>query len=222
VKEERRRERASYGESHHGFCYLTPSVDNYFKKIHEARQMNDHFTKGREMKAVLVIIAVLVFASAGTAAEYFKWIDERGVVHFTDTEARVPEERKDDVERRVMPEGRGAAPEGTQSSKGVTEEPRGRYGRGQEFWVNRTTEAKQRQYRAQRKYERLRMEYKKAADGWNTTTSLSKRDEYGKKMDSLEDELRRQREDINRARQMLEITLPEEAARAGVPAEWVQ
>jgi hypothetical protein len=66
------------------------------------------------------------------------------------------------------------------------------------------------------------MEYKKTYADWEATTSLAKRDEYKKKMESLKVDLRRQGEDVNRAKQMLEITLPEEAARAGVPAEWVQ
>ncbi len=174
------------------------------------------------MKGILVIIAVLVFATAGTAAEYFKWTDERGVVHFTNVETSVPEERKDDVERRVTPGGKAAVPERTQSSRGVTEEPQTGYDRGKEFWVNRTNEAKGRLSRAQGKYEQLRMEYKKTYADWEATTSLAKRDEYEKKMESLKVDLRRQGEDVNRAKQMLEVTLPEEAARAGVPAEWVQ
>ena len=41
-----------------------------------SRKVSDHFTKGEGMKGILVIIAVLVFAAAGTAAEFFKWTEE--------------------------------------------------------------------------------------------------------------------------------------------------
>jgi hypothetical protein len=167
--------------------------------------MNDHFTKGGEMKGVLVIIAVLVFASAGMAAEYFKWIDKRGVVHFTDTEASVPEKKREDMERRDFPKERETSSESTREAQEVTEEPRDRFGRGRDFWVNWTNEAKNRLYRAEREYERLRKESR-----------------YKKRMESVQVEMKRRREDIRKAREELEITLPRAAERAGAPQEWVR
>ena len=187
-----------------------------------SRQMNDHFTKGGEMKGVLVIIAVLVFASAGMAGEYFKWIDKRGVVHFTDTEASVPEKNREDMERRDFRKERVTSSETTGEAQEVTEEPRDQFGRGRDFWVNWTNEAKNRLYRAEREYERLGKESRDLVDKLDATTSLAKRDEYKKRMESVQNEMKRGREDIRKAREELEITLPRAAERAGAPQEWVR
>jgi len=178
------------------------------------------------MKMVLVIIAVLVFASVATAGEYFKWTDERGVVHFTNIPSSVPQEYKDKAERRVIPtesetsaEGPQAAKQGTEEG---TEESRDRYGRGRDYWLQRTNVAKGNLYRAQSEYERLRREYGDLLDAYDKTTSLAKRDEYKKQMESLQNEMRRRSEDIFAVREMLEKTLPDEAASAGAPLEWVR
>lgn len=174
------------------------------------------------MKGVLVIIAVLVFASAGTAGEYFKWVDKRGVTHFTDIEAKVPEEYREDVERRQMPVEGEAPSESPREERKVTEEPRDRYGRGRDYWVKRTDVAKRNLYRVQSEYQQLKREYRDLLDAFDKTTSLAKRDEYKKRMESVQNEMRIRSEDILRAREMLERTLPAEAATAGAPAEWVQ
>jgi hypothetical protein len=61
------------------------------------------------MKAVLVIIAVILLVSAGRAGEVYKWVDERGVVHFTDNPSAVPAKYKKYMDRRDLPEPRGAS-----------------------------------------------------------------------------------------------------------------
>ncbi len=174
------------------------------------------------MNKVLVIVAVLLLASAGMAGEYFKWIDKRGVVHFTDIEAKVPEEYRGDVERRQMPIEKQAPSETPREARQRTEESRDKYDRDRDYWVYRATEAKTRLYRAKREYERLLREYDDALEGYRNTTSLAKRDEFQNRTEEIEIELKRTREDIFQARELLEITLPEEAKRAGVPVEWVR
>jgi hypothetical protein len=189
--------------------------------VNRLRKVINHFTERGEMKAVLVLIGVLVFASAGTADEYFKWIDERGVVHITNIPSSVPEEYKGQAERRVMPAEEEASSERPREARRPVEEERDRYGRGRDYWVSRTNEAKRRLSRAQGEYERLRGEYRDLRDRYNDTTSLAERDEYKKRMESVQVELRRQSEEVFRARELLERTRAE-AASAGAPAEWVQ
>jgi hypothetical protein len=182
--------------------------------------------KEAKMKGVLVIIAVLVFASAGTAGEYFKWTDEQGVVHFTNVPSSVPEEYKGKAERRVMPSEEETPSESTRESGVATEEPReerkDRFGRGRDFWVARTNEARNRLKRAENDYNRLVTEYKKAQEGWDKAGSTAARNEYRNKMESLKVEMERRREDIRKAKEELEINIPEAAQRAGAPAEWVR
>jgi hypothetical protein len=178
------------------------------------------------MRGILVIIAVLIFASTGMAGEYFKWTDERGVVHFTDTEAKVPEKYKTDAERRVMPSEKETPSERSRESAVATEQPAGepkdRFGRGRDFWVNWTNEARNRLMRAQDDYNRLLVEYKQAQADWDKAVSTADRTGYRNKMESLKVDMERRREDIRRAREEVEIKIPQAAASAGAPLEWVR
>jgi hypothetical protein len=66
------------------------------------------------------------------------------------------------------------------------------------------------------------LEYNDLVSEYNATRSRAKRRQYQKRIESLRDELDHGREEVERAKEMLQKTLPEEAARAGVPADWVK
>jgi hypothetical protein len=178
------------------------------------------------MKGVLVIMAILVFASTGTAGEYFKWVDERGVVHFTNVPSSVPEEYKGEAERRVMPSEKetpsGSTRESTVATEAPTEERKDRFGRGRDFWVNWTNEARNRLIRAENDYNRLMAEYKQSREDLDKAGSTAQRDRLRNKSDSLRVQMERQREEIRKAKEELEVKIPQAASMAGAPAEWVQ
>jgi hypothetical protein len=52
--------------------------------------------------------------------------------------------------------------------------------------------------------------------------STAQREEYRNKMESLKVDMERRREDIRKAKEELEIKIPEAAKGAGAPAEWVR
>lgn len=174
------------------------------------------------MKRFFVIIAFLLFTMTGMADEFFKWTDERGVVHITNVESSLPEEHREDVERRVMPVEREAPSGSTLESTGATEERRDRFGRGRDFWVTWTNEARNRLTRAEDDYNRLQVEYKQTLRDLDNAISTAQREEYRNKMESLKVDMERRREDIRKAKEELEIKIPEAAERAGAPAEWVR
>jgi len=174
------------------------------------------------MKRVLLIMAILLFASAGRTGEVVKWVDERGVVHFTDNAASVPEKYREHIDRRELPEEGAPSSEATREAKEVMEEPRDRYGRGEDYWAKRANEIKDQLDRAHREYERVRLEYNDLVAEYNATRSRAKKRQYQKRIESLQEELNRRREDIDKAKELFEKTLPKEAERAGAPAEWVK
>jgi hypothetical protein len=191
-----------------------------------SKQVNDRFGKEGEMKNILIILAVLVLTSTGTAGEYFKWVDERGVVHFTNVPSSVPDEYKDKAERRVMPSEKetpsGSTRESTGATEATTDERKDRFGRGRDFWVNWTNEARNRLIRAQNDYNRLLIEYKQTQADLDNAVSTGQRIEYRKKRDSLRVEMERRREDVRKAKEELQVKIPQAAATAGAPAEWVR
>jgi hypothetical protein len=173
-------------------------------------------------KVLVIVVAVLLLASVGRTGAVYMWEDERGVVHLTNDPEAVPAKYKEHVNRRDLPEPRGASYRSTGLSKPVMEEVRDRHGRGRDYWMNRASQARARRYRAEIAYKGLGTEYRQVQDGYKNTTSLANRDRYRKRMEELEVEMRRQREDIRRARELVEIILPAEAMRAGAPAEWLE
>lgn len=174
------------------------------------------------MKGVFLIMAILVLASTGRADEVWKWVDERGIVHFTDNPDSVPKRYREQIDHREL-SGEGEESSGTSGeAKEVTEKPRDRYDRGEEYWVERTNEIKDQLNRAQKEYEQVRLEYNDLVAQYNATRSRAKRKRYQKELESLQDQLNRRSEDIERTREVLKKTLPEEAERAGVPVEWVK
>ncbi len=174
------------------------------------------------MKGFFLIMAILLFASAGITGEVWKWVDERGIIHFTDNPDSVPEKYRKQIDHREMPGERETSSGTAREAKKVTEEPRDRHGRGEDHWINRANEIKDQLNRAQREYERVRLEYNDLIAKYNATRSRAKRRQYQQRIESLQGELNRHGEDIQKAKEILEKTLPEEAERAGVPVEWVK
>jgi len=174
------------------------------------------------MKGAFLIVAILLFTSAARPSEVWKWVDEWGVVHFTDNPDSVPEKYREHIHHRELPGEREESSGTAGDAKEIVEEPRDRYGRGEDYWVNRANEIKEQLNRAQREYEQVRLEYNDLIAKYNATRSRAKRSQYQKKIEVLQGQLNRRGEDIERTKEILEKTLPEEAKRAGVPAEWVK
>ena len=76
----------------------------------------------KRVRVILLIILfglLLIFPFA--YAEVFKWVDEKGVVHFTEDWEQIPEKYRDQVKRREMPED-STAPEEKIKRKGSQRE----------------------------------------------------------------------------------------------------
>lgn len=174
------------------------------------------------MKGAFLIMTILLFASTGRPNEVWKWVDETGVVHFTDNPDSVPKKYREHIDHRELPGKSEESPGATGKAKEGMEEPRDRYGRGEDYWVNRANEVKEQLNRAQKEYEQVRLEYNDLIAQYNSTRSRAKKRQYQKKLESLQGQLNRRGEDIERTKEILEKTLPEEAERAGVPTEWVK
>jgi hypothetical protein len=175
-----------------------------------------------EMKRVFLIMAILLVASTGRPGEVWKWVDETGAVHFTDSPESVPKKYREHMDHRELSGESEESPGTAGEAKQVTEEPRDRYNRGEDYWVKRANEVKKQLNRAQREYEQVRLEYNDLIAQYNSTRSRTKRRQYQKKLESLQGQFKRRGEDIERTKEILEKTLPEEAESAGVPTEWVK
>jgi clan AA aspartic protease (TIGR02281 family) len=55
------------------------------------------------MKSILLVTIVLIALALPAGAEMYKWVDEKGTVHFTDDPSMIPEKYRPDTETRKGP-----------------------------------------------------------------------------------------------------------------------
>jgi clan AA aspartic protease (TIGR02281 family) len=55
------------------------------------------------MKGILLFIVILIFFVSSAYGEMYKWVDEKGTLHFTDDLSKVPEQYRPDVEMLKAP-----------------------------------------------------------------------------------------------------------------------
>jgi hypothetical protein len=180
-----------------------------------------------EMRKVTIILALLVFVSSAYGATVYKWVDEAGVVSFTDDYSLVPPTYRDGVETLEMTETPPPAAEEGSPSFG---KPAPRqdiktdiYGLGEEYWKDRERPWRERLSEAQAKCDDVQERYLAKSE------ELSRR-RYGSptqyKMNIMElselgDERKKCEAEIAEANEMLE-KISEEAEEAGADPAWLR
>jgi len=61
--------------------------------------------RGLGMNRTFFLLTILIALALPASAEMYKWIDEKGTVHFTDDISSIPEKYREDVEERKTPKG---------------------------------------------------------------------------------------------------------------------
>lgn len=178
------------------------------------------------MKKLLpaLILTVLLFDVAAQAATY-EWLDEKGVVHFTDDPDRIPAKYLKRVKERDSVKGEAtkpALPPAAESAAPAVSADNSGDGRlyggyGEDWWRSG--------------FASLRAEIKSLEDGLtvkreNLNVARRKRVIYQRGSDrvsfnDLNDEIKRDEAKIKELREKLNA-LDVEASRVGVPLEWRQ
>jgi clan AA aspartic protease (TIGR02281 family) len=57
------------------------------------------------MSKTFFLLAILIVLALSASAEMYKWVDEKGTVHFTDDISSIPEKYRENVEERKTPQG---------------------------------------------------------------------------------------------------------------------
>ena len=55
------------------------------------------------MRYVILVVSMVVIAVSLSYGEMYKWMDEKGTVHFADDLSNVPEKYRSDAEMRKIP-----------------------------------------------------------------------------------------------------------------------
>lgn len=62
--------------------------------------------RGLGMSKAFFLVTILIALALPAGAEMYKWVDEKGTVHFTDDISSIPEKYREDVEERKTPTGK--------------------------------------------------------------------------------------------------------------------
>src|SRR3989337_415614 len=119
-----------------------------------------------KQKFLIILFVLIAELSFG---EVYKWVDEKGVVHFTDDITQIPEKhRKTLEEMEIREEGAEAKTERGSQPKKDEDTDRDRLGRGEEYWKTRVGELKKRIRALQENVEELRIKYNQLTEKFNS------------------------------------------------------
>jgi hypothetical protein len=88
-------------------------------------------------RIVIAIIVILCFTIPCLVhAEVYKWIDEKGTLHFTDDESTIPDKYRQQAEKITLPEGSKFIEEGGQTSRPTGDTISGSVGQDISLWFS--------------------------------------------------------------------------------------
>ena len=190
----------------------------------------------------LLILAGLVMSSAlAMGQEAYRWVDEKGTIHFADDPGQIPEKYLDQVQKKKFPQepsasapGAPAAPaSGRAAPQAVSKQPApvGRsgerkdiLGRGEDWWRGQVREWNTRLFAAQKSYDTAALELKnkeKELDEAKFKSDFLKR-KLAAEQTALKEKVAGFKKQVDDARNMLEKGLPKQAEEYQADPNWVK
>lgn len=179
----------------------------------------------------LVMTVVSFWGASGQ--ELYRWVDERGTVHFTDDLARVPERYRNQIEKR-SPTEKPSSPVKTTPEPQTDREPappsperRDLLGRDEAWWRAKVKQWEDRLRHAQENLERLQAEIRqKEKELAEVRLKPDKFKTKSKRVESeikaLQSEAKAWEDRVIEAKEMLEKVLPKEAEDFRADPEWLK
>ena len=153
----------------------------------------------------------------------YQWTDEKGVVYITDDLDKVPKVYRDKALKLTQPKTedvdqkqQGQQKSGYSSGSGSEASDAS----GKAVWQQRMRSARQRLEAAEKRYHELDQRRNELLQSWGGPASgrLDTRTDA----DSVEQEMKGVQTEIDAARNDLDVVIPEEARKAGIPPGWLR
>lgn len=180
---------------------------------------------------ILLLATSLWAQTAGTKEEderkksyLYEWTDEKGAAHITDTLGNVPEKYRSRARRVEVPKKKeqpGALPaqpeiSTTPQEQGAPiddEERKAEWRRKIGAWKDRLAEDEKR-------YQELEEERNALIRRWGVLSYAPPDTKV--RVEKIDEEMQAAQKQIDEARQMINVVIPEEARKAGVPPGWLR
>ena len=174
-------------------------------------------------RALFIVLFIFFLISQASFAQVYRWVDEKGVTHFTDDMTQVPEKHRTKAESFELPqEKEDTQGEGESAPKGKGDLYKDRLGRGEDYWKGRVEEWRKKLRELQDKLEVLTTKYNGLIDRFNDSRSSAERANLRRERDQVKNEIDQCKTQIEEARGMMEKKIPEEAELYKAKPEWLK
>lgn len=183
-----------------------------------------------------LIVALLCFLASGPAVQaaddlryLYQWRDERGVVNVTDSLDKVPPKYRSRATKLLQP-GTGKDDEEIRGDTRKMEQPQNfdtdtspdRDEFRKAVWQQRMLDAKHRLTAAESRYRQIEQRRNDLMSGVGSSGAALPTQETLDELKELDGELATARINAEKARKELEVTIPDDARRAGIPPGWLR
>ncbi len=165
------------------------------------------------------IILLIVYFPGNSFSEVYKWVDEKGVVHFSDDLTTIPEKFRSKTEKMGFSYEESKKEEFTRKK---VDNERDQLGRGEEYWKSRVEEWRNKWKFAQERLEELRQKYNELTEKYNESKSGVQRNTLRQQRDQIKIEMDQVKAQLEDAKDMLERKIPEEAQLYKAKPEWIK
>lgn len=174
------------------------------------------------MKKYIFIIILIILSTSFSIAEVYKWVDDQGVVHFTDDFTQIPEKYRPKIEKMEMSNEKVEPETEKEPPSKKKDTYKDRLGRGEEYWKGIVGEWSKKLKILQEKVESLRIKYNEVTEKINNSKSSVERSNLRRERDQIKNEMDQNKSQIEKAKYMLEKKIPEDAELYKAKPEWVK
>ena len=151
----------------------------------------------------------------------YKWTDNKGGVHITDQPSKVPEQYRSTVHQVNAPPDEEKEPREQRSSpdSGISDDAE-KEADLKATWQQRIHDAKQHLAALEQQYRMLDQQRNEALGRWGGVASGHLEDRV--EADRLDQEMQQVQKDISDIRNQIEVVIPDQARKAGIPPGWLR
>jgi len=181
--------------------------------------------------ALFILVGLILYSAVSFSQEIYRWVDEKGTIHFADDFTLVPEKYRDQVQKRKPSEKPSPPPtrppiepEATGPTTESTPEKKDLLGRDEEWWRAKMKEWNDKLQNTQKNYDLvysdLRQKEKELADAKFKPDSLKRK--LKAEIKELEVKVKDRERERNEAKNMLEKVLPKQAEDYKADPAWLK
>jgi hypothetical protein len=187
--------------------------------------------------SLLIFVGLIFYYTSSLGQEIYRWVDEKGTVHFADDLTLVPERYQDQVQKKIAPKETSPAlpPSLPPPTKGAERAVKGKeiqappvqkdiLGRGEEWWRAKAKEWKDKLSNAQKNYDTdwnaLKAKEKELGEPKFKPDSLKRKLKADIK--ALQEKVEDWKKQIEEANNMLDKVLPKEAEDFRADPSWLK